>query len=147
MIQQKLNEEIKTAQKAGNAERLSVLRFLMAQVKNREIEKRGTGSADPLTEEELTAVFQKEAKKRREAIDLYTQGGRPELAATEKTEMDIIHEFIPAPMGREEVMKAVEKAKAAGASDFNTLMKESMKELKGRADGKLVGEVVKEVLG
>lgn len=142
---EKLTEEIKSSQKNGDAERLAVLRFISAQMKNREIEKRAQGGE--VTEEDALQVFQREAKKRREAIELYVKGGRPELAAQEAKELSIIEEFLPAQLSREEIAATIAALQAEGLSDFNGLMKEAMKRLKGQTDGRTVGEVIKEKLG
>lgn len=155
----RLNEDIKTALKSGNSEKAGVLRFLSAQIHNKEIEKRSTapgGQASPtggqagmtetLTDAEAIEVLQKEAKKRNESIALFEKGGRMDLAEKEKKEMKMISEYLPQQMSREEVAAVVNRLHDGGLADFNSLIKESMKELKGRADGSLVSGVIKEIL-
>lgn len=144
-LTEKLAEAIKASQKNGDAERLTVLRFISAQMKNREIEKRSHGGG--VSEEDALQVFQREAKKRKEAIDLYKKGGRPELAAQEAKELSIIEEFLPAQMTREEVVAVIDALRSEGLSDFNGLMKEAMNRLRGQADGRVVGDAIKEKLG
>jgi uncharacterized protein YqeY len=144
---ERLNSELKTAMKSSQGERLGVMRLVLAQIHNREKEKQATGQAPILTEEEILEVMQKEAKKRREAIELFKKGGREDLASKEEGELAIISEFLPAQMGREEIASIVDGYMKKGISDFASLIKEVMKEVKGKADGRLVSEVIKEKIG
>lgn len=149
----RLNEDIKTAMKSGNSEKVGVLRFLSAQIHNKEIEKRSiapdgqASMAEALTDAEAIEVLRKEAKKRSESIVLFEKGGRIDLAEKEKKEMKMISEYLPQQLSREEVAAVVKRLRDGGLADFNSLIKESMKELKGRADGSLVSGVIKEILG
>jgi len=142
---EKLKDDLKASMKSGNAERLGVLRMLIAEVNNKQKAMSGA-VATPLTDEEVIAVFQKEAKKRRESIELFKKGNRDDLVKKEEAELAIIREFLPQQMGEAEIKAVIDKLAAAGVNDFNSLMKESMKELKGKADGKLVGEIIKKKL-
>lgn len=146
-LREKLNGDLKDALKSGQSEKANALRFVMAQLHNREIEKRSTGQAPSLSEEEAIEVLQREVKKRKEAIELFQKGGRAELAEKENRELAFIGAYLPEPMSRGEIEAVIQKLKDGGLADFNSLMKEAMKELKGRADGKLVGEVVREKIG
>lgn len=140
---EQLNAQIKEAMKAANAERLNTLRFLTAQIHNREIEKRSKGGDGTLTDEETQDVLRKEVKKRREAADLYRQGGRADMAEKEEKELSIIQEFLPATPTEADIRKTVAELKAQGISEFPQLMKESMARLKG-ADGSAVAKIIKE---
>jgi uncharacterized protein YqeY len=93
-------------------------------------------------------VLAKEAKRREDAAQQFTEGGRPELAESEIKERSFLMNYLPAQMSREEVASAV-AAIIAGAAvkEFPVIMKEAMAQLKGKADGKLVGEIIKEKLG
>lgn len=134
------------SQKKGDASKVGVLRLLIAQIKNREIELRGTGA--PLTDEEASLVLMKEAKKRKEAIGLFTKGNRPDLAAKEASELEIIYEYIPKAMSREEVAREVDAVLAVEPSrEFTVLMRSAMARMKGRADGSVVSEVIKSKIG
>lgn len=146
-LKEKINSEIKEAMKAGAGDKLSLLRGLLASIHNQEIQKKTSGNADPISDEEILQVLQKEAKKRKEAAELMRSGGREDLAEKEEAEMKMIQEYLPAQMSEEEIRGVVEKLFAAGNSEFNTLIKESMKELKGRADGQTVSRIVKEKTG
>ena len=145
-LEERIRTDVIAARKGSEAFRVDTLRFLVAQIGNRAIEKRGTGTADPLTDTEVVEVLQKEAKKRREAAEVYARGGRADLAKKEEDELTILAAYLPAMMSREEVTAAVRRVAKSGG-DFKAVMPKVMAELKGKADGKLVAEVVKEVLG
>lgn len=145
-LQEKIIGEIKEAMKAGAAEKLSVLRLLNSAMKNKAIEK---GKDAVLTDEEAMQVIAKEAKKRKESILAFEQGGRPELAEGEKKELAMLEAYLPKQMSREEASSEVDKVLAglADKSNVGLVMKAVMQEMKGRADGKTVSELVKEKLG
>ena len=145
MLQEKLTQDLKEAMKAGNADKVSVLRMLSASLKNQEIAK---GKDAVLTDEEVMQVLLREAKKRKESVEAFQKGGRPELAEKEKTELNLLEIYLPKQMSREEVVLVVEKV-LAGLSDKSNqglVMKAVMAELKGKADGKMISELVKEKL-
>jgi len=145
-LKEKLNADIKDSLISKNAEKTGVLRFLLSLLQSKEIEKRGAGKEPRLSDEEIIEIFQKEVKKRKEAIELFTKGGRPELAEKETKELVFINAYLPPMMSREEIESLVGQLKAGGLNEFNSLMKEAAKATKGRADGKLVSEVVKDAL-
>ena len=140
---EKVKGDATGALKQGSRERADVLRYLLAQIHNREIELRGKPIGDP----DVLDVFAKEAKRRREAIELFKKGGRADLVKKEEGELAIIMEYLPAQLDRAAVEQVVDRLIKGGASDFNAVMREAMKELKGKADGTLVGDVVKAKLG
>ncbi|MEK9170023.1 MAG: GatB/YqeY domain-containing protein [Patescibacteria group bacterium] len=146
MLQEKLNQDLKEAMKSGNAEKVGVLRMLNASFQNRQIEK---GKDAVLTDDEALQVLMREAKKRRESVEAFTKGNRPELAEKEKSELLIVEAYLPKQMSREEAAAAVEKVLAGltDKSNAGLVMKAVMAELKGKADGKLISEIVKERLG
>lgn len=141
-LQNTLTEDLKAAQKAGDSDKVGILRFLLSQLQNKAIEKRASGKGETLADEEVMDVLQKEVKKRREAVELYTKGGRADLADKEEKEIGLIAAYLPKPLSREEIESAVANL-AAEHKDFNSLMKAAMQQLKGKADGKTVGEIVK----
>ena len=147
MLSERIAEEVKAAQKSGNGERLGVLRFVSAQLQNRAIEKRGTGQSPQLTDADVRESLQKEAKKRREAAELFRKGGREDLASREEAELKIIEEFLPPPVERSEVEKFVSERIAAGIRDFGALMKEVKVRFEGQVDGRMASEIVKGKLG
>ena len=139
----RLKDDLKTALKAGDRERLEVLRFVSAQLQNRSIEKRGQGEGEALTEEEVLEVLRKDVKRRKEAIELFKQGDRADLVEKESKEVDVIQAYLPAAPTEEQVREAIHALRQEGLSEFPILMKEAMKRLKG-ADGALVSKIVKE---
>ncbi len=131
--------------KAKDGNRVSVLRFLLSAIKNREIEKR-----EPLTDDEVLAEITSSAKRRRESIEAFREGGRMDLVGKEEGELAILQEYLPAQLSPEEVRRVIQEVVqavgASSASDLGKVMKEVMPRLRGQADGKLVNEIVREVL-
>lgn len=147
MLKERLTEDMKAAMKSGDSFALGILRMAIAAVNTKSIEKRGKGLPPEMSDEEVLDVLAKEAKRREDSVQQFTDGGRPELAEAELKEREFLAKYLPAQMAREEVVAAVEAIISASASkDFPMVMKEAMAQLKGKADGKLVGEIVKEKL-
>ena len=148
-LKDKISDDLKTAMKSGDKVRLETLRTLRAVLMEKEIEKRGSGN--PVSGEDEMAVLMTAAKKRKESIEQFEKGGRTELAEQEKKELTIIQEYLPKQMSQEEVIKIIDEqaalSGAATAADFGKLMPLVMKQLKGKADGKVVQELVKKKLG
>jgi uncharacterized protein len=146
-LSQKISEDMKLAMKSGEKLRLETLRSIRAQMI--ELTKRGTGS-EITPEEEISAVLAA-AKKRKEAIELYRQAGREELARQEEQELEIINTYLPKQMSKEEaetlIGSLVTQTGAASMKDIGKVMPLAMKELKGKIDGKIVQEIVKQKLG
>jgi uncharacterized protein len=146
-IHEKLTDNLKSAMKSGDKPRVEVLRFVLAGVQNAQKEKNVKQPGVALTDDEVVALLQKEAKRRKEAVELFRQGKREDLVEKEEADLVVIAEYLPAELSREEIEKIVSDLHGQGFDEFNTLMREAMKVLKGRADGKVVGEVVKMELG
>ena len=142
-----INEALKAAMKSGDSVKLNTIRSIRAQLI--ELSKRGTGTSIT-PEEEMTALLAA-AKKRKEAIEMYEKAGRNDLADQEKRELDIISTYLPKQMSREDVEVIVKKIigniGATSSKEFSKVMPLAMKELKGKTDGKVVQEVVKQQLG
>ncbi|OGY62423.1 MAG: hypothetical protein A3G58_00295 [Candidatus Colwellbacteria bacterium RIFCSPLOWO2_12_FULL_46_17] len=138
---------ITEALKTKDARRAETLRGLLASAHNEEIAKRSRGNAGELSDEEVIAVLQKEAKKRREAIEIYGKAGRHDLEGKEKEELAIIESYLPPALGDSEIEEIVRKAISSGAEDFGKVMGAVMKEVAGRADSRVVTEIVKKNLG
>ncbi len=146
-MKERLTEDMKAAMKSGDSFALGILRMVISAVGAKAIEKRGKGLPPEMSDEEVLDVLAKEAKKRDDAATQFTAGGRADLAEGELKEREFLAKYLPAQMSREEVIAAVEAIIVASASkDFPVVMKEAMAQLKGKADGKLVGEIVKEKL-
>jgi len=161
-IKEKINQEFKEAFKAKKELEVSVLRMLNSNIKNKEFEKRAklskSGAPEAelekqsrLTDEEVLGVIGMEAKRRKDSIAQYQNGGRPELAAQEEAELKILAVYLPEQMGEEEIRKIVQEsikeAGAASAQDMGKVMNVLMPKVKVRADGGLVNRLVKEELG
>ncbi len=142
-LKDKIISDLTGAMKAKDAERLSVLRMVKANLMNRQIEK----GAD-LTDEEITKVLQTLVKQRRDSVEQYEKAGRDELAAKEKSEITVLEDYLPQSASKEEIEKAVAEAIAeTGASsmkEMGIVMKAAQAKLAGKsADGKTVSETVK----
>lgn len=146
-LSQKISDDLKIAMKSGNKLKLETLRTVRAQMI--ELTKRGTGSE--ITADEEISTLLTAAKKRKEAIEIYRQAGREELARQEEQELEIINTYLPKQLSKEEaetiIRGIVAQSGAASLSDIGKVMPLAMKELKGKIDGKLVQEIVKQCLG
>jgi hypothetical protein len=146
-LTEQIQSDLKEALKSKNEAVVSTLRLLQAVMKNAEIAK----MREKLTEEEIEKLIKTEIKKRREAVENYRQGGRPELADKEEGEVKILEKYLPEQMGEDEIgkiiLKVIAEVKPAGPQDFGKVMKAVTAEVKGRADGKTVSEMIKKKLG
>ena len=138
-----INKDLTDAMRAKDADKLSTLRMVKANLMNRQIEKGGE-----LTNEEITKALQSLVKQRRDSIEQYENAGRAELAAKEAAEIGTIEVYLPQAATAEEIAKAVDDAitetGAASMKEMGTVMKAAMAKLQGKsADGKLVSETVK----
>lgn len=142
---EQIQEDLKAAMKAGDAVKRDALRMLAAALKQEEIDKRIT-----LTEEQAHTILMTEAKKRRDTIAEMTKAGRMDIADKEQMELGLIESYLPTQLTRDEieaeVRKAITETGASSGKDMGNLMKVLMPRVKGRADGKLVNEVVKSLL-
>lgn len=145
-LQKKIVADLTEAMKAKDAERLSTLRMVKANLMNRQIEKGGE-----LTDEEVMKALQSLVKQRRDSVEQYEKAGRTELAAKETAEIDVIENYLPQSASPEEIERAVADAIAeTGAfsmKEMGAVMKAALAKLQGKtADGKLVSETVKSKL-
>jgi uncharacterized protein YqeY len=142
-LKDQINTDLTAAMKAGDKIRTETLRSLRALVLD--FEKSGADRA--MSADEEMKMLLSAAKKRKEAMELFTANNRPELAEKEKAELEVISFYLPKQMSREEVEKRVveviAEVGASGPADTNKVIPVLMKELKGKADGKLVQEIVK----
>lgn len=143
-IQSKVESGIKDAMRARDALRLGTLRGLLSALKNAAIEKGGAGTA--LEEAEAVAVVRKQLKQRQDAAESFHKGARPELAEKEEAEAVILEEFLPAPLGAEEiealVAAAVAETGAASKADMGRVMKLVTERAAGQADGRALSQAV-----
>lgn len=147
LLFEKLNSDLKSAMKGGLRGRIEVLRFVLAGLNSAQKERGLKTLGAVLTDEEVVALLQKEVKKRKEAMGLFKQGKRDDLVKKEEADLAVIFEYLPKELSAAEIGKIVDELKAKGSNDFNALMRETMKVVKGRADGKTVGDVIKKKLG
>ena len=141
--------DLKQAMKNKDQQRLNVLRSLKAKLLEREISERKDGEAS-LSDEQTIEVLMKAAKQRKESIEQFEKGGRDDLVASEKAELEIITSYLPEMLSEEEVrevaQKKIDALDAENMSDMGRVMGAMMQELKGKAEGSLVSKVVKEEL-
>lgn len=144
-IKDAIQSDIKEAMKARDNSRLTVLRFIMAAVKQREVDERIT-----LTEADLLAVLDKQVKQRRESIDQYEKAGRADLVAAEKRELDIIQVYLPQALTAVEIesliTSVIVETGAKEGKDMGKVMAILKPQLQGRADIKAVSELIKQRL-
>jgi len=136
-----LRSALNTARKAQDKERILVLGTILANLKNREIELRR-----PASDDEVVDVLRKGIKIRREAVEQYTAAHRPDLAGMESSQIKVLEEFLPPAADPEEIRAAVRQAIAGGAKDVGKVMAQVMPQYKGKADGKLINQIVREEL-
>ena len=145
-IVERIQNDQKSALKAGEKDRLSALRLLSSELKNRRIEL-----GRDLTDEDAIEVLMKALKQRRESEEQHAKGGRPELAAREAAEAEVIRGYLPAQLSDEQldalVDAAIAEAGATSMKDMGAVMGRLMPKLKGRAEGAVVSARVKERLG
>lgn len=151
-IRDRLEAELKQAMKTRDAARLSCLRMLKSKLLEREVALRaGKGRDYRIDDEEALEAIAGYAKQRRDSIESYEQGGRPDLAAAERAELAIVQEYLPQQLDdreiRDIVSRAIDQSGAASAKDMGNVMRVVMPQVKGRADGKRVQQIVRELLG
>ena len=144
-LKQKLTDDLKQAMRDGDTVKRSVIRLTMAAIKNAEIARQTT-----LEDTDILGVIAKEVRQRKESIEAFKQGDRPDLAAQEEAELAILQEYLPQQMTREEVIaearRVIEEVGAQGLSDKGKVMPKLIAQLKGRADGREINAVVTELL-
>ncbi len=148
MLEQQLRDDLTTAMKAQDKLRMSTLRLVRAAIINAQVagaEKR------TLTDDEVVALLQAELKKRSEAAEAFDAGGRPEKAAAERAEAEIISGYLPKALSDDELADLVRQVIAAGGyqarSDLGAAMRDAKAEAGGRADGRKLADLVKAALG
>jgi len=142
---EKIQEDMYTAMKSGEKEKANTLRNVISKLKDKQIEKR-----EALSNEEEVKILQTLVKQRKESIDLYEKGGRSELVAVEKREMDIINSYLPKMMSEDAikdiVKNVIDSTNASSMSDMGKVMPEVMRQGKGLIDGKTAQKFVSEML-
>lgn len=144
-LEKKIKEDLISALKSRNELTSSVLRMLLADIKNLSIEKKSD-----LDDAEVETAIKSGVKKRKDSIESYRAGNRPELAEKEEAEIKILEAYLPEQMSEDEILKIVKnvinETGAASQADFGKVMGVAMGKLKGQADGNIVSKIVKENL-
>ena len=144
-LKQKLADDLKRALRGESRLRRSVIRLVMAAIQNAEIARQAT-----LDDADILGIITKEARQRRESIEAFKQGNRPDLVAQEEAELAILNEYLPQQISREEIIRAarrvIEEVGAQGPSDKGKVMPKLITQLKGKADGREINAVVAELL-
>lgn len=144
MIKDQIEQDLKAAMIAKNQVQLDALRGLRARVKNEEIAK-----GKEFGDEEVITIIGSEVKRRKDSVEAYTTGGRPELAAKEQQEIDLLQKYLPEQLSEAEVSKIIDETLAGQtltAADFGKAMGLLMPKLKGKTDGSLISKLLKEKL-
>ena len=146
-ILKKINEDLITSMKSKDELKTTTLRMIKSAAKNAEIAKRGKGD---LTEEDIMGVLSTMVKQRKESAEQYEKANRKDLADKENTEISILQEYLPKQLTTEEldaiIKSTIQETGVAGMKEIGKLMKELMPKVKGKADGKLVNHLIKEIL-
>jgi uncharacterized protein YqeY len=144
-LQQKLSDDLKQAMKQGDDRRRSLIRLVLAGVKNAEIDK-----GAPLDDPGVIDVISREVKRHRESISEFSKGNRQDLVTKEEAELNILLEYLPQQMSREQIAEAarnvISQVGASGPGDKGKVMSQLMPQLKGRAQGQEINEVVSALL-
>jgi len=144
-LEERLVEEMKRAMKSGEKLKLSAIRMIRSALKNKEIELR-----KKLEDEEIIKVIQAMVRKAEESVEQFQTGGRMDLVEKEKSEIEIMKSFLPQPMSQEEILKIIDRSiqetQASSLKDLGKVMKSVMPKIGGKADGKLINQLVKERL-
>ena len=144
-IQERLVQDMKIAMKSSNRVKLETIRLLCAQLKNADLRK-----GDKLSEQEVIEVLAKEVKRREESIEMYAEGGRQDLVERETQELEIINSYLPEALNDKElgniIDQVINEANAESIGNMGKVMGLVMPQVKGRADGKQVQELVNKKL-
>lgn len=145
-LTQRLEQDMKAAMKNKDKAKLGVIRMLRSAIKNMEIER-----GRPLEEDEVLDVLARELKQRKESLQEFEKAGRSELAEKVKAEIAVVETYLPAPVSQEELRElarqVIDEVGASTPADMGKVMKEIIPRVKGRADGKEVNRIVRQLLG
>ena len=140
-LMHRLQSDLNASRKAGDKDRTLLLGTILSDAKNREIEL-----TRDLADDDVVDMIRKGVKRRRESIEMYDKGGRPELAAREKAEAEALESYLPAGASEEELRAAVQAAIAGGAKNIGAVMGKVMAQFKGRAEGGTINAIAREEL-
>lgn len=146
MLMQKLQEDLTSSLKAGKADRVSTIRFLIAAARNAAIAKYAAEWETKLTDADVMDVVKKQVKTHKESIDAFEKARRPELAQKEQHELAVLQEYAPKELTDEELRTILEPVAKTGEPNFGKLMGQAMATVKGQADGGRVSAILKGLL-
>jgi uncharacterized protein YqeY len=140
-LKKRIDQDIKDALKGKDAVTLSVLRMTKSEIRYKEIEK-----GSKLSDDETLAVLSSSMKKRKDSIEQFEKGGREDLASRERTELEVLTRYLPEQLTQEKLSEIVQltiaELNATGPSNLGTVMKQVMLKVRGKADGKIVNQLV-----
>lgn len=149
MLRDRLDSDLKQAMRDRAIVRTRTLRSIRAALQEKEIEKRSSGSVE-LTDEEVVAVLQKQAKQRADSISQFEEAGRDDLVESEREELEVIKQYLPAQISDDEVQQVVEEiiadVGAVSMADMGKVMGAAIAALKGRAEGRRINEIARRLL-
>lgn len=147
MLYQKIKDDLNKATINKDQLLVDVLRLMISEIRYEEIRLRGQGKE--ITDQDVIGVLTKESKKRKESIEMFESAGRDDLVNREKAELELIQTYLPAQLSQDQIKQTIQQVikKQGDQANFGSVMKETMSELKGQADGKIVSELVKQALG
>jgi len=144
-LSQRLNSDLKQAVRGGDKVKRSAIRLVLAAVKNAEIARQAA-----LEDSDILGIIAKEARQRQESVEAFRQGNRDDLVAQEEAELAVLQEYLPEQMTRDEIIaeahRVIGEVGAQGPGDKGKVMPKLIAQLKGKADGREINEVVTELL-
>ena len=150
MLRTTFMDQMKAAMKAGDKDRLPAIRLIMAALKDRDIDARSSGNMDGISDDQICQMLQSMVKQRRDSIKMYQDGGRPDLAAKEQTEIDIIMSFLPQQMDEADMGQAIQaviaSTGATSAKDMGAVMAALKTQYTGKMDFGKASQLVKQAL-
>ena len=145
-MEKELNEKLKEALKSGDKVKISTIRLVINEIKNKKIAEK----TEELDDEKIVAIIQKKARQHKESIEQFKKAGRDDLVKKESEELAILEEYLPEQISEEELEKIVSESitqtGATSMKDMGTVMKDVMARTQGQADGKVISEIVKKKL-
>lgn len=146
-LQKRIESDLKEAIRTGDEARKRALRTLLTAISQA---ARAGDTLRELSDDEIVQIIAKEVKRREEAIELYAKGGREDLVAAEQAEIEVLRQYLPRQLTREEIearaREVIAEVGATGPRDMGKVMGVLMKEMRGRADGRVVSEIVQQLL-
>jgi uncharacterized protein YqeY len=150
-LREQLMDDLKEAMRQQDVVRKRAIRSVIAAIKQAETELDRSGERVSLTDDDIVVLIAKQASQRQESIDEFRRGGREDLVVEEEAELAILKTYLPEQLSREEIeadaRQIIAEVGATGPRDIGKVMKPLMARFKGRADGKLVNQIVRELLG